>query len=93
MNSKVLSELQSLSQAMQSLVARSAHQERDISKDISSLRDHIVSIQLRVDFSLVAISKSLQVLQTLIGDTARKMEIVESLVRSPGPSDRDWETI
>jgi hypothetical protein len=67
---------------MQSLVARLENKERNTSKDISCLRDHIVSIQSRVDFSLVAISKSLQVLQTLINGTARRMEIIESLVQS-----------
>jgi len=67
---------------MQSLVAKLESQGLDTSRDISSLNGHIVSKLSRIDISLDAISRSLQVQQTLIGDIARRVEIIENSVRS-----------
>jgi len=66
---------------MQSLVARLENQARHTSRDMSSLRSHIVSIQSRVDCSLDVISKTLQVLQTAIFDTAAKMDLLQNMVK------------
>lgn len=73
------SELAKISAAMQSLAAKSANKEPDISKDISDLRSHIVSIQSRVDISLDAMSRSLGVLHSRIELIASKMVTSESL--------------
>jgi len=55
--------------------------EEPISRDILDLRNHIVSVQSRVDISLVAMSKSLAVQATAISDIAVKMENIENLVK------------
>jgi len=70
---------------MQSLVARLESKELHTSKDISSLSEHIACKLSRVDFSLDAISKSLQVLQTEMYTIAQKMETLENLGRNPKP--------
>jgi len=66
---------------MQSLVARLENQGHHTSRDMSSLRSHIVSIQSRIDCSLDVISKTLQVLQTVILDTAQKMDLLQNTVK------------
>lgn len=81
MNSNLSAEFVKLSRDMQSLVARLENQAHHTSRDMSSLRSHIVSIQSRVDCSLDVISKTLQVLQTAIFDTAAKMDLLQSMVK------------
>jgi len=68
---------------MQSLVARLESKGHHTSKDISDLRAHIVSIQSRVDISLVAISKSLVVLHDRIESIAQNQETLKNLVSAP----------
>jgi len=80
MNSKEYEELVKMSRCMQSLVARLASKEHPISKDISDLRRHIVSVQLRTDYSLAAMSRALVVLQDQIGSIAQSLETLKSSV-------------
>lgn len=77
-----LEELRKLSRAMQSLVARLENKELHTSRVISDLRDHIVSQQLRIDISLVAMSRSLVVLHDRIESIAPNLEILKSSVNS-----------
>jgi len=82
MNTVEFVELVVLSRNMQSLVARLESKELHTSRDISDLRNHIVSQLSRIDISLDAISKSLAVLHDRIESTVAKVETIESSVNS-----------
>jgi len=82
MNSRELGQLVEISRSMQSLVARLENKAHLTSKDISGLREHIVSIQYRVDYSLVAMSKSLGVLHDKIESIVSKQETLMNSVNS-----------
>lgn len=69
-------------QDMLSLEKKLEKEAQDTFKAISSLRNHIVSIQLRIDISLAATSRSLGALQTLTENIALKMESLENMVKS-----------
>jgi len=63
-----------------------------ISKDMLSLRSHIVSQLSRIDISLAAISRSQQAMLDLISDIARKMESSENLAKSQSQQLTNLET-
>jgi len=67
---------------MQSLVSRLEQRGLHTYRDISDLRGHIVSIQSRIDISLVAISKSLVVLHDRIENIAQSQETLKNLVNA-----------
>lgn len=75
-----MSELVRLSRAMQSLVAKLESKEPHTSRDISDLREHIVSQQSRIDISLERISRLLADQQDQIASIAASQVRIENLV-------------
>lgn len=73
-------ELSLLKASIVSLEERQGMLEQSIYRDTASLRDLVASKQLRIDISLDAISRSLQVLQSIIGPIVPKMESIGNMV-------------
>lgn len=71
--------------SMESLEKKLEKVEHHTSRDTSCFEDRIISTLLRVDISLAAISKSLQVLQTQTDLTAAKVETILNMVQNPAP--------